>query len=122
MQLQGMHVLVVENDEMNATLLELQLAQAGAVMLGPAASVAEALRLIEEKPDLAILDYRLGGSETSEDVAHTLAERGIPFVLATGLGADDLPPVFARGVVLEKPYVTEELLAALAEAPGKLTA
>ena len=122
MQLQGMRVLVVENDEMNATLLDLQLAQAGAAMVGPAASVAQALQMIEDQPDLAILDYHLGGGETSEEVAGALIARGIPFVLATGVNADTLPHVFSRGVVLVKPYVTEELLGALSRAPGRLTA
>lgn len=33
--LRGARVLVVENDDMNAMLLDLQLVQAGAVVMGP---------------------------------------------------------------------------------------
>ncbi|MEG0720134.1 MAG: response regulator, partial [Comamonas sp.] len=81
--LQDLRVLVVENDEMSATLLQMQLAQSGAVVVGQAASVGEALRLLEEtQPQIALLDYRLANHETSDPVAQVLAARRIPFVLA----------------------------------------
>ncbi len=117
MALQGLRVLVVENDEMNATLLELQLAQFGAQVLGPAGTVAVALQLAGSgNPDLAVLDFRLGGGETSEAVATHLVTAGIPFVLATGLAADALPRTFGAGVVLAKPYDSAELRQALVDA------
>ncbi len=85
--LRGLRILVVENDEMNATLLELQLAQAGAEVVGVAASVQQALALIDsERPDRAVLDFRLSAGETSEPVARALSERGTPFVLANRRG------------------------------------
>ena len=121
--LQGLCILVVENDEMNATLLELQLAQAGAEVLGPAESVRQALALIEqERPDRAVLDFRLAAGETSEAVARTLTEHAIPYVLATGVAAESLPAGFAAGVVLTKPYLSEQLIKALVDAHAKMTA
>ncbi|MCF5951512.1 response regulator, partial [Xanthomonas perforans] len=64
--LRGVRVLVVENDDMNAMLLDLQLVQAGAVVIGPVGEVRDALQLISaEPPDIAVLDYRLGNGETS---------------------------------------------------------
>ncbi|MCS4233312.1 response regulator [Stenotrophomonas sp. BIGb0135] len=115
--LQDLRVLVVENDEMSATLLQMQLVQSGAVVVGVAASVSEALRLLgASDPQVALLDYRLANNETSEAVAAGLGARGIPFVLATGMAPDHLPDVFRSGVLLGKPYLTAELNAALARA------
>lgn len=117
--LQDLRVLVVENDEMSAALLQMQLVQAGALVVGLAASVAEALRLLEENtPDVALLDYRLAHNETSEPVARALGNRGIPYVLATGMTADQLPPAMQTGVLLIKPYLSAELAAALQRAVG----
>jgi CheY-like chemotaxis protein len=115
--LQDLRVLVVENDEMSASLLQMQLIQSGAIVVGLAASVGEALRLLgETQPQVALLDYRLANNETSESVAAALAARQIPFVLATGMATDHLPDAFRSGVILSKPYLTAELNAALARA------
>lgn len=115
--LQDLRVLVVENDEMSAALLQMQLVQSGAVVVGLAASVAESLRLLgDTDPQVALLDYRLANNETSEPVAAALGARGIPFVLATGMAPDHLPEAFRAGVMLTKPYLTAELNAALARA------
>ncbi len=115
--LQDLRVLVVENDEMSASLLQMQLVQGGAVVVGLAGSVAEALRLVEETvPQVVLLDYKLARNETSEPVAAALAARGIPFVLATGMAREQLPDAFRGGVVLTKPYLTVELNAALVRA------
>ncbi|WP_459062109.1 response regulator [Stenotrophomonas sp. PSU-St15] len=121
--LQDLRVLVVENDEMSAALLQMQLVQAGAQVVGLAVSVGEALRLLEETtPDVALLDYRLAHQETSEPVAAALAARGVPFVLATGMSAEQLPQAMQSGVLLVKPYLSAELSQALARAVGHSSA
>jgi len=121
--LQDLRVLVVENDEMSAALLQMQLVHSGALVVGLAASVAEALRLLEEaNPDVALLDYRLAHNETSEPVAAALAARGVPFVLATGLTAEQLPVAMRSGVLLIKPYLSAELSKALVRAVGRSSA
>lgn len=121
--LQDLRVLVVENDEMSAALLQMQLVQSGALVVGLAASVAEALRLLEEAaPDVALLDYRLAHNETSEPVAAALAARGVPFVLATGMAAEQLPVAMQSGVLLIKPYLSAELSKALGRAVGRSSA
>lgn len=117
--LQGLRILIVENDEMSASLLEMQLTQSGAVVIGPAASVAEALRLLEEAaPQIVLLDYRLAHHETSDPVAEALTARGIPFVVSTGMARFQLPGAFRAGGVLTKPYLTSELNEALSAALG----
>ena len=121
--LQDLRVLVVENDEMSAALLQMQLVQAGAVVVGLAATVAESLRLLQEtSPDVALLDYRLARNETSEPVAAALAAAGVPFVLATGMTADQLPASMRDGVLLVKPYLSVDLSQALLRAAGRTSA
>ncbi|EVT72876.1 transcriptional regulator [Stenotrophomonas maltophilia 5BA-I-2] len=121
--LQDLRVLVVENDEMSAALLQMQLVHSGALVVGLAACVAEALRLLEEaNPDVALLDYRLAHNETSEPVAAALAARGVPFVLATGMTAEQLPVAMRSGVLLIKPYLSAELSKALVRAVGRSSA
>jgi CheY-like chemotaxis protein len=121
--LQDLRVLVVENDEMSAALLQMQLVQSGALVVGLAASVAEALRLLEEAaPDVALLDYRLARNETSEPVAAALTARGVPFVLATGMAAEQLPVAMQSGVLLIKPYLSVDLSKALVRAVGRSSA
>lgn len=121
--LQDLRVLVVENDEMSAALLQMQLVHSGALVVGLAASVAEALRLLEEaSPDVALLDYRLAHNETSEPVAAALAARRVPFVLATGMTAEQLPVAMRSGVLLIKPYLSAELSKALVRAVGRSSA
>ncbi|PPU73654.1 MULTISPECIES: response regulator [Xanthomonas] len=115
--LHEVRVLVVENDDMNAMLLDLQLVHAGAIVVGPVGHVEEAMQLIRTNaPDMAVLDYRLANGETSEPVARLLSERGIPFVLATGVARGSIPGGFERGVILTKPYLASELVAALSRA------
>jgi len=121
--LQGLRVLVVENDEMSAALLQMQLVQSGALVVGLAASVSEALRLLAEtQPDVALLDYRLAHNETSEPIAAALRARSVPFVLATGMTAAQLPVAMQSGVLLIKPYLSADLCKALVRAVGRSSA
>ncbi len=112
-RLTGRRILVVEDEALVAMLVEDALLDCGAVVLGPAATVAEALRLLDgERPDAAVLDLNLAG-ETSAPVADALAARGIPFVVATGYGAEGLPQAHATVPVLPKPYDPDDLTATL---------
>jgi CheY-like chemotaxis protein len=69
--------------------------------------------------DAAILDLMVGGTSTS-GFADRLAERGVPFVFASGYG--ELADVHARfpGVrVVPKPYSGDDLISALVSACGR---
>ncbi len=111
--LSGRRVLVVEDEALVAMLVEDALLDAGATVLGPAATVAEALGLLQrERPEAAVLDLNLAG-ETSTPVADALARIGVPFVVATGYGAEGLPREHAGVPVLTKPYDPADLTAAL---------
>ncbi len=115
--LRSMRVMIVENDDLNATLLQLQLEREGLQVVGVADTVAMALGMIDElQPQLAFLDFWLAGDEDSTPVAEALARRGIPFLVATGMELSRLPLAFDAGVKLAKPYGGSELGKALLEA------
>jgi len=105
----GRLVLIVEDEALVAMLLEDALIDAGCTIMGPAASVEQALGLLAQaRPDAAVIDLNLGG-ETSTPVADALAEAGVPFLVATGYGAEGLPPGHQHVTVLTKPYDPLEL-------------
>ena len=81
--LPGRLVLVVEDEVLVAMDLELLLHQHGWRVLGPAATVAEALQLLAgQMPDAALLDVNLQG-ELVTPVAEQLRARGVPFVVVS---------------------------------------
>ncbi|WP_313320421.1 response regulator [Stenotrophomonas sp.] len=109
-------VLIVENDELNAMLLQLQLESEGLCVVGVAATVAAAMQMLDDmQPQLAFLDYWLSHSETSAPIAEALKLRGIPFLVATGMDTSQLPAVFDSGIKLAKPYTGADLSQALAQ-------
>jgi DNA-binding response OmpR family regulator len=90
-----------------------QLAEAGFEVVGPALSVAKALRLVAEPGcDVAVLDINLG-SETSGPIARKLRASGTPFVVVTGYSVDNLPPWFHDAIIVTKPYRIADLVCAL---------
>ncbi len=119
--LQDLRVLVVENDEMSAALLQMRLVHAGATVVRLAASgIAHAGRL---GPGCGPAGLSPGArNETSEPVAAALSARGVPFVLATGMLAEQLPESMLAGVLLVKPYLSADLTRALARAVGRSSA
>lgn len=115
MSLAGKRVLVVEDEAVVAMMVEDLLLGQGCQVVGPAATVEEALALIEAFAiDLGVLDVNLNG-ERSTRVAAAMRARSIPVVLATGYGA---PPdaEFAGLAVIQKPYRDEDMVTRLLEA------
>jgi hypothetical protein len=78
-------VLLAEDEFLIAEDLASALSAAGATVIGPAYSVAGALRLIEScgALDGAVLDVNLKG-EAAFPIADALLGRGVPFVITTG--------------------------------------
>jgi CheY-like chemotaxis protein len=110
---EGVKVLVVEDEFLVASLLQDMLEAAGCVVAGPVARLPEALEVAaRESCDVALLDVNLGGDRI-DPVAATLAARGIPFAFVTGYAADFLPPEHAGRPRLCKPFKQADLLAAL---------
>lgn len=106
-------ILIVEDEALLALDLAQRLEQAGFDIIGPTASVAGALGLIErEGCDAAVLDVHLG-RETSEPVASHLKQRGTPFVTVTGYSDEQRPASFAGSRLLSKPVRSDVLIAEL---------
>src|SRR6185295_3946750 len=106
-------VLVVEDDALLGLDLTEQLTDAGLEVVGPAVSVAKALKLIGQTGcDAAVLDVNLG-RETAEPVALELRARGTPFVVLSGYSSDQHPLGFHGAPMLSKPARPEELIALL---------
>lgn len=106
----GMRVLVVEDEFLTADTLKRSLESVGARVLGPVASVDNALQLIdmESDIDMAVLDVQLSG-ERVFPVATRLQQRSTPFVFTTGYGLDIVAAAFADAPVFEKPCSFDRL-------------
>ena len=116
----GLRVLVVEDELILAMELERLLAGLGHAVLGPVPTVGRALRLLAwQRPDAALLDVNLGG-ESATPVAAALLERGVPFVLVTGYGGEQLKEAVLRDARrLGKPVDGRRLGRLLAEIAGR---
>ena len=107
-------VLIVEDEILIAMDLVNIIQDAGAAVIGPAKSVAEALRLIEcNKITAAIVDVNLG-QEVSLPVAMRLVDANIPFVFHTGNGTKVSMEPWPQAPIVEKPAAPEKLIAAVA--------
>ncbi|MDB5393952.1 MAG: response regulator receiver protein [Rhodospirillales bacterium] len=108
--LDARRILVVEDDYTIASNLAKSLENLGAVVVGPAGSVANAMLLIEggAKLDAAVLDIHLG-AEKVYPVAEALLTRGVPFVFTTGYSHASIPNAFAKQDLCEKPVDTRAL-------------
>jgi CheY-like chemotaxis protein len=111
--LAGQRALVIEDEGLVSVLIEDILLDSGCDIAGTASSLAEALDKVETLAfDFAIVDVNLNGLQ-SAPVAVALAERGVPFVLATGYGATGLSESFPDVPTLQKPFLGHQLEQAL---------
>jgi CheY-like chemotaxis protein len=100
--LEGLRVLVVEDEGPVAMLLEDMLQDLGC-------SVAEALRAISQDDfEFALLDVNLAGLKV-DPVADELARRGTPFAFASGYGKAGLRQDLQARPVVQKPFQLQEL-------------
>lgn len=108
--LSGRRVLVVEDEMLVALLLENMLAELGCEVIGPAANVEQALKMIETAGvlDAAVLDVNLNGVK-SYPVADQLAARDVPFVFSTGYGRKSLHNGYSSSPLLQKPFSLQEI-------------
>jgi DNA-binding response OmpR family regulator len=112
-ELNGLRVLIVEDEALIAMMAEDMIDSLGCVVVGLAASVADAqTALVDTTFDVAILDVNLNGN-TSMSLAAVLKQRGTPFAFTTGYGADGIDPEHRDMPVLTKPYSIAALEAAL---------
>ena len=111
--LAGKRILVIEDEAMIAGMIEDMLDELGAIVVGPAGTLAKAVELAKRDPiDVAMLDVNIR-SERIDPVVETLRGRGVPFVLATGYGA---AAGMEGALVVEKPFTRDRLESALTAA------
>lgn len=112
-KLQGIRILVVEDEFLLAMDIESAIREAGGEVVGPVVSLEEAVATAErEDLNAAVLDLNLRG-EMSYPVAEVLDSRRIPFLFATGYSQGRLPDAFQCRPCLRKPFTWIALTAAL---------
>jgi CheY-like chemotaxis protein len=112
-------ILIVEDEPLIAMMLEDFLESLDHKVVATCDSIAAALGHVEAGGfDVAIIDVQLKDGEKVWPVADRLAERGIPFVLATGGHIEPPPAAHAGAPVLAKPYTIDAIEPALERACG----
>lgn len=107
-------VLIVEDEPFVALDLALSVEEAGGRVIGPAATVEEALSLVREDISGAILDVHLPDGDVGP-VLHWLLKRAIPVVVQTGGGLPtSLRVSYPDLLVLTKPNQPSHLITYLA--------
>ena len=112
-ELLGASILLVEDSWHVGKAMKLLLRALGADVAGPAATTADAERLVAERtPDVAIVDINLRNGERADSLIDRLQEQRIPVVVVTGYTAVSLPLGKAEAI-LQKPVSVEQFLAIL---------
>lgn len=113
-------ILIVEDEPLIAMMLEDFLESLGHKVVATCDGVAAALEHVEAGGfDVAIIDVQLKDGEKVWPVADRLAEKGKPFVVATGGHIEPPPAQHAGAPILAKPYTIDAIEPALERACGK---
>ena len=118
--LDGVRVLILEDEFFLADDLARALRDAGAMPVGPVGTVRQAEKLMaRERVDAAILDLNLRG-EMASDFVERLAATDLPCLIVSGYASDGVPEAVSGVPRLEKPVspplVIDQLSAELATA------
>jgi two-component SAPR family response regulator len=113
--LEGMQILIVEDEYLLADDLRRTVGRLGASVLGPAPSVEGARSLLDsQRCDFALLDVNLNG-DTVFPIADSLEIQGIPYLFVTGYESWTMPYRFPPDRRLGKPVTADALLRAISE-------
>ena len=120
--LTGKRLLVVEDEYLIANDLAATLCDAGAEVIGPAASLQNAFQLLAGGAtcDAAVLDINLRGQEVFP-LAAEIRQRQVPILFLTGYGASSIPEEFANEARCEKPTDIANVVNRLASLLGPMT-
>jgi len=109
-------IMLVEDEALIALMLEDMVEAMGCAVTGLAPRIALGVSMAASGDfDLAILDVNVAG-ENIEPVAERLAQRGIPFIFATGYGEAGVPLRYRGRPVVAKPFRSEQLESAIQKA------
>ena len=113
--LQGVRVLVIEDEAPIAMMIEDMLQDMGCIVAASAGSVEQALAAVKAGGfDFALLDLNLRGVR-ADAVAEALVLADVPFAFASGYGIAGVPPHLQNRPVLQKPFAQDELEKTLRE-------
>jgi PAS domain S-box-containing protein len=102
-------MLLVEDEALVAMMIGECLAEFGFQVIGPIATVSEALAAARNQHfDAAVLDINLGDGLVYT-VAEILVKRGVPFIFVTGYDPDSVDTRFSGVTVLQKPIERDML-------------
>ena len=108
--LRGLEVLLVEDSQSVADALKQHLELLGANVTGPAATTAEATRLMNERlPHVALVDFHLRGGNSSALIAQ-LRKEGVPVIMLSGSFERPAPASLAGVTMVEKPISEAQIL------------
>ena len=111
--LDGKSVLIVEDEFFIGLMLAEEISRAGGTSIGPATSVADALKEIESRiVDAVILDAKLVDGSGAE-LADCLEKRRIPFVVVSGYDREGLPTGLRSAPFIAKPVSVPLLMKAI---------
>jgi CheY-like chemotaxis protein len=112
--LEGLRILVAEDDWLLAEMLIGTLQAAGCVVVGPAAGLARTIELAQRcELDGALLDINLAG-EMCYPAAKLLQERNVSFAFMTAYARSAIPASLRSAGFLGKPFTNEALLETVA--------
>ncbi len=111
--LNGLRVLIVEDEMLVAMLIEEYLLEMGCEVALSARRIAKAFKGLQtSRIDVAVLDVNVAGESISQ-LVDVLDQRGIPFIFASGYGARGVDSRWGGSPVLQKPFTEADLRAAL---------
>jgi DNA-binding NtrC family response regulator len=118
LRLDGLSVLVLEDEYILAEDAALVLLRAGAEVVGPFETADQALAAVRrDKPDCALVDLNLGEG-LDFGPARALRALGVPVVLFSGYGEDAIPDDFRDAQFLQKPIHMPMIASIVAEVCG----
>jgi DNA-binding NtrC family response regulator len=119
LDLRGVRVLLVEDTWQVGAALKRLLEELGANVIGPAATVAEAERLIaEHSPDIALVDVKLRSDELSYGLVGDLHRQGISVIITSGYAV--LPERLEKvAAIVKKPFTAQDLLVAFRQVASR---
>ena len=112
--LAGKRLLVVEDDYIIALSVAEVLKDHGAVVIGPAGRLDDALALLSQDQlvDAGVLDIRIMG-EQAYPIADRLVARNVPFVFFSSCAPQSLAPNYRHHTLVEKPAGEVSIITAL---------
>lgn len=115
LRLDGMRILLVEDEFYIADDIRRTLLNAGASVIGPISTIEKAIEAVETDDfDYAIIDLNLHGNSAAP-VAERLVSLGRSFAIATGYGSSEVPPHLKAVPRIEKPFDPPAVLQTLTQ-------